>query len=396
MPAASTPWPRLNRDPPGTEGAVITTNSATKPLLEVDDLRVGYLTDAGTIVAVHGLSFVLRRGVIMGVAGESGSGKSTVAHAVARLIHPPGVILGGSVRYNGTRQHGNTSQTVDILTMKAEELRLLRWEELAIVFQSAMNALNPVLRVRAQLIDAIQAHRPGESVADAGQRSRQLLELVGVPGDRATAYPHELSGGMRQRVIIAMALALEPDLVIFDEPTTGLDVVVQRAILERLLILRQQLGFSVIFITHDLSLLLEVCDSVMVMYGGRAVEMGSAEQLYSSPLHPYSQGLRDAFPPLAGPKRRLRGIPGLPPDPSNPIHGCAFHPRCPHAFGRCQAELPSLLVIGDRRVRCHLYGDDGPPSEHAPTTASHSTELTAPLRAEQDPSSISAEAVHHR
>lgn len=336
--------------------------SAREPLLKVRGLEVGYLTLAGTVVAVHGIDFTLGRGEILGIAGESGSGKSTVAHAVTRLIAPPGIVLGGSVLYHppAAQPGPGASLTdkpapVEILSLSAEKLRVLRWEQLAIVFQSAMNALNPILTVEAQILDAIAAHRPATTKAEARARVREMLALVGVAPDRARSFPHELSGGMRQRVAIAMALTLEPDLVILDEPTTGLDVVVQRAILERLLALRVELDFSVIFITHDLSLLLEMCDSIIVMYAGRVAESGSTTSLYRDPLHPYSQGLRDAFPPLVGPKRRLEGIPGSPPDPANPVSGCPFHPRCRYKFEPCEPILPDLLTVGERLVRCHLY-----------------------------------------
>ncbi|MHB1430875.1 MAG: dipeptide ABC transporter ATP-binding protein [Streptosporangiaceae bacterium] len=334
---------------------------AGEPLLEVRDLRVGYWSERGLAVAVQEVSFTLRRGEIMGIAGESGSGKSTVAYAITRLIHPPGQMLGGTILFHRAGSSGNGAAggtgPVDILAMDPEELRKFRWERLAIVFQSAMNALNPVLPISAQLIDAIRAHRPQVRPAAAAVRAGELLALVGVPAERAASFPHELSGGMRQRVIIAMAMALEPDLVVLDEPTTGLDVVVQRGILETLSDLRDRLGFSVIFITHDLSLLLEVCDSVMVMYGGRAVEIGSAPQVHRGPLHPYSQGLRDAFPPLQGAGVRLHGIPGLPPDPGSPVPGCAFHPRCPHVFAPCHDIVPAPLPVGTRMVRCHLHDD---------------------------------------
>lgn len=321
-------------------------------LLEVRHLSVGYLTPAGTVTAVDDVNLVLRRAEVVGIAGESGSGKSTLANAITRLVVPPGVLFGGSVHY---RPRGGPN--VDLLTLRDEELRQLRWEKVAVVFQSAMNALNPVLNIDVQLRDAIVAHRPGTSKKDARERAAEMLKLVGVPPQRASSFPHELSGGMRQRVSIAMALLLEPELVVFDEPTTGLDVVVQRAILERLLALREKLGFAVIFITHDLSLLLEMCDTVVVMYAGRVVEIAATASLYTDPLHPYSRRLRDAFPPLEGARQRMTGIPGSPPDLAKPVPGCPFHPRCDRAFGICSETLPELLAVNDRHVRCHLYSD---------------------------------------
>jgi len=338
-------------------------------LLDVRHLSVGYLTPGGMVTVVDDVSFRLRRAEVLGIAGESGSGKSTLANALTRLVDPPGVVLGGSVRYypkpgrarpsDASRGSDSRGSGTELLSLPLAELRALRWEELAVVFQSAMNALNPVLTVDVQMCDAIAAHRPGTSKKRARERAREMLELVGVPAERASSYPHELSGGMRQRVAIAMALLLEPELVVLDEPTTGLDVVVQRAILERLLALRAQLGFSVIFITHDLSLLLEMSDSVVVMYAGRMVEVAPTASLYEQPLHPYSRRLRDAFPPLDGPRERREGVPGAPPDPARPVTGCAFHPRCDRFFGSpCRELLPELLSVGDRRVRCHLYDSE--------------------------------------
>jgi peptide/nickel transport system permease protein len=322
-----------------------------EPLLEVRDLQVGYETDHGTVVAVQGVTFQLGRGEILGIAGESGSGKSSLAHAITRLIHPPGVMLAGAVLYHRADQ----AEAVDILGMGRDELRAFRWEQLSIVFQSAMNALNPVMTILVQMVDVIRAHRPEVTRDDAEARAKELLQLVGVPSNRATSFPHELSGGTRQRVIIAMSLALEPELVVLDEPTTGLDVVIQREILDELLALRVKLGFSVIFITHDLSLLLETCDSVMVMYAGQIIEIGMASELHLDPLHPYSRGLRDAFPPLRSDGLRLEGIAGSPPDPANPVGGCAFHPRCDFAFEPCSTVTPDESLVGNRLVRCHLY-----------------------------------------
>ncbi len=338
------------------------TEAAEDVLLEVQKLNVGYLTPSGTVTAVEDVDLVLRRAQVLGIAGESGSGKSTLANALTRLVVPPGVVLSGSVRY-----HPKTGPGVDLLSLPPEDLRRLRWEQMAVVFQSAMNALNPVLTIDAQMRDAISAHRPGTARNQARARVAEMLRLVGVPERRASSFPHELSGGMRQRVSIAMALLLEPELVVFDEPTTGLDVVVQRAILGRLLSLREKLGFSVIFITHDLSLLLEMCDTVAVMYAGRVVEVAPTESLYTGPLHPYSRRLRDAFPPIEGARQRLTGIPGSPPDPAQPVAGCPFHPRCDRSFDPCPQVLPDLLVVDGHRVRCHLYdGSLAPPPEAGP------------------------------
>lgn len=359
-PPAPKPAGATSPDSPGRPEPSDASPGGDDLLLQVKGLSVGYLTPGGTVTAVDDVSFALRRGEVIGIAGESGSGKSTLANALTRLVDPPGVVLGGSVLYYGRSSAvpangGRAGAGTDLLSLTVEQLRRLRWEEIAVVFQSAMNALNPVLTVKAQLQDAITAHRPATTKKQAKARMTEMLQLVGVPPERASSYPHELSGGMRQRVGIAMALLLEPELVVLDEPTTGLDVVVQRAILERLLSLRSRLGFSVIFITHDLSLLLEMCDSIVVMYAGRMVEIAPTHSLYEQPRHPYSRRLRDAFPPLDGPRERREGIPGAPPDPAKPVPGCPFHPRCDRVFDTCHEVLPELITVGDHKARCLLY-----------------------------------------
>ena len=237
-------------------------------------------------------------------------------------------------------------------------LRRLRWKELALVFQSAMNSLNPVLSVQTQLTDTLAAHLPQYTRKERKERAAELLELVGINPDRLKSFPHELSGGMKQRVMIAMALALEPQVVIMDEPTTALDVVTQRQIVEQIIKLRDRLGFSVIFITHDLSLLIELCDTIAIMYAGKLVELAPAEQLYDRPLHPYSQGLLGSFPTLTGPRRTLTGVPGYPPDMRRLPAGCSFQPRCPRAFDLCTQSPPVLVSPSDMpsdEVACFLY-----------------------------------------
>ncbi len=278
-------------------------------MLEIEDLDVDYELSTGPLPAVRGVNVALRRGQVLGIAGESGSGKSTLAYAVTRLLRPPGVVGGGRVRY-----HPRSGPAVDVLAMSDDELRRFRWAELAIVFQSAMNALNPVLNLRVQILDVLAAHRPEMSRQARLERMDELLRLVGISSDRAKAYPHELSGGMRQRAMIAIALALDPEIIILDEPTTALDVVMQRQILSEIMGLRSRLGFSVIFITHDLSLLIEVADEIAVMYAGRIVEHGRSEEIYRTPRHPYSYGLLNSFPLLHGPRQSLTGIVGFPPD----------------------------------------------------------------------------------
>jgi peptide/nickel transport system ATP-binding protein len=278
-------------------------------------------------------------GEVVGLAGESGSGKSTLAYGACRLLRPPAAITSGSVVYRGRRVGPDG---VEVLAQSARQLRKLRWREIAIVFQSAMNCLNPVLKVRDQIVDAVDAHL-AMSKGDMFERAANLIDLVGIPRDRLRSYPHELSGGMRQRVMIAMALAVDPEVIIMDEPTTALDVVVQREILQQIMALKEQLGFSILFITHDLSLVLELADRVAIMYAGRLVEVGRAQDIAHRPLHPYTQGLLSSFPSLHGQRRQLAGIPGSPPDLRNLMPGCPFAPRCAHANSKCATVSMDLV-----------------------------------------------------
>ena len=326
------------------------TATGTEALLEVRDLVVEY----GRVRAVDGVNLRIETGEILGLAGESGCGKSTVANAILRILRPPARIVSGSVLFQGD----------DLVVKSIEELRRYRWRNVSMVFQSAMNALNPVMRVGNQFVDMMQAHER-ISKRRAIVRAGELLELVGIDKRRVRAYPHELSGGMRQRVIIGMALALSPELIILDEPTTALDVVVQREILQEVEALKRDFGFAVLFITHDLSLLLEFADRIAIMYAGEIVESGPAATLASDPLHPYTQGLIKSFPPLTGVRTRLTGIPGSPPDLREPPSGCRFHPRCPHClpenaelYLRQTTERPRLREVAPgHQVACHLVED---------------------------------------
>jgi len=287
------------------------------PLLDVRDLNVRYMTPRGPVRAVDGVSFSIAPGEVFGLAGESGSGKSTIAHAVMRLLHPPAMITGGQVLFDGA----------DVLDMSDDELNRFRWGQVSMVFQSAMNALNPVITVGEQITDVIDQHmRLGKR--EARERAMFLLDLVGIEKSRIDSYPHQLSGGMRQRVVIAIALALNPPLMIMDEPTTALDVVVQKEIMQQIEQLKEKMGFSILFITHDLSLMVEFSDRIGIMYAGQIVELAPAKELFSNPLHPYTQGLMSSFPSLTGPRVKLTGIPGAPPDMVMPPSGCRFHPRC--------------------------------------------------------------------
>jgi peptide/nickel transport system ATP-binding protein len=327
-------------------------NVTRETLVELRGLRVAY----DDVVAVDGVDLSIGAGEVVGLAGESGCGKSTVANAVMQILRPPARIVDGSVLFRGE----------DLTTRRQEELRRYRWRNVSMVFQSAMNALNPVMRVGDQFVDMMRAHEPVSRKAAIG-RAGELLELVGIDGRRIKAYPHELSGGMRQRVIIAMALALEPELVIMDEPTTALDVVVQREILQQVRELQRERRFAVLFITHDLSLLLELAHRIAIMYAGEIVEQADAQTLHAAPRHPYTIGLMQSFPPLRGPRRHMTGIPGSPPDLSQPPAGCRFNPRCPHCSSddvelyRLQTSVdPQLRAVGPGHlVACHLVEREG-------------------------------------
>ena len=323
-----------------------------EPVLEISDLSVVYRTPTGDVRAVDQVNLTLHRGEVVGLAGESGSGKSTLVYGANRLLRPPALITGGSVRYSG-RRLTKEAGSAELLQLRAHELRRLRWREIAIVFQSAMNALNPVLNVADQLTDAMYAHLE-LSRAEAKEKAATLLDLVGIPRSRLRAYPHELSGGMRQRVMIAMALATDPEVVIMDEPTTALDVVVQRDILTQIVELKERLGFAVLFITHDLSLLLELADRIAVMYAGQLLESGTAAEILREPAHPYTKGLLNSFPSLRGPRRELAGIPGSPPDLRNLPPGCPFVPRCSYARDACKEIDMSLKPVTSSADPSHV------------------------------------------
>jgi peptide/nickel transport system ATP-binding protein len=316
-------------------------------LVELQDLVVDY----GTVRAVDHVSLQIRAGEIVGLAGESGCGKSTTGNAIMQILRPPAQVTSGRILFRGD----------DLTGKSTEELRQFRWRNVSMVFQSAMNALNPVMRVGEQFVDMMRAHERIDR-GTALARSGELLERVGIDRRRVRSYPHELSGGMRQRVIIAMALALSPEIVIMDEPTTALDVVVQREILQEIEALKRDLGFAVLFITHDLSLLIEFADRIGIMYAGELVETLPARALDEQALHPYTLGLLRSFPPLTGPLERMQGIPGSPPDLAKPPSGCRFHPRCPHClpgdaalFARQTTEKPLLREVAPgHRVACHL------------------------------------------
>jgi len=315
------------------------------PLLVVDDLRTYFTLGSDTVKAVDGVSFRLNDGEALGLAGESGCGKTTTALSLVGLLPSNARVKSGSIELFG----------IDLVPKTENQLRRYRWREVSIVFQGAMNALNPVRRIGEQIAEPIEI-RLGEPKDRALKRAGELLELVGIPAKRAEAYPHELSGGMRQRAMIAMALACDPAIVIGDEPTTALDVMVQAQILQLLERLRRELGLSLILITHDLSVIAETCDRTLIMYAGKVAEEGPVARIFTAPRHPYTQKLLGAFPNIHADRRSLDTIPGSPPDLRNPPPGCRFHPRCPFVMDVCrEVEPPEALFPDGVRVACHLH-----------------------------------------
>ena len=331
--------------------AVLTTRDRTAtretalPVLDVRDLRVHYHTARGPVQAVNGVSFDIRQGERLGLVGESGSGKSTIALALLRMIRPPGRIEAGQILLDGD----------DLLALSEESMRQVRLAGIALVAQGAMNSLNPILRVKDQIRDGLIDHGVRLSARALETRVHELLHSVGLRRDVANMYPHELSGGMKQRVCIAIAISLRPKLIIADEPTSALDVVVQRQVMDTLLKVQEELGASVLLIGHDMGLMAQVVDRVGIMYAGNLAEVSPSSALFREPLHPYSQLLIASLPSLEE-KGAFQGIPGLPPSLLNRPVGCPFRSRCPYAMERCAVEEPPLrLVRPEREVACHLY-----------------------------------------
>jgi peptide/nickel transport system ATP-binding protein len=318
------------------------------PLLEIRDLHVTYATGEGGLPAVRGVDLTVERGQIVGVAGESGCGKSTLASTILRL-QPPSATVTGQVLFEGN----------DVLTMRWGDLRAVRWAGASIVFQGALHSLNPVHRIERQIAEPIEVHTPGLSEDKVRDRIAELLGQVGLDPGRARSYPHQLSGGQKQRVMIAMALACDPDLVVADEPTTALDVMVQAQVLNVLSTLVRDRGVGMMMISHDLSVLADLCDRITVMYAGRVVESGPAGQVFAAPLHPYAGALSAAFPRVGDPAARFSpaGLPGDPPDPRNLTQGCSFAPRCTRAAHQCLPAEPILTTYAeDRQAACVRIG----------------------------------------
>ena len=313
-------------------------------ILEVEDLSVSYVMERGTVGAVRNVTFEVAPGEFIGIVGESGCGKSTLLFGIAQLLAPPAGIASGSVVFKGSNLVGLTDK----------QLIAVRWRDMSVVMQSAMNALNPVMSIAAQFADAMRAHgvTSKQQIAD---RSAEVLRMVGIDPVHLKSYPHQLSGGMRQRSMIAMAMLFTPELVIMDEPTSALDVVAQRSLMVQVKELQQKLGFAVIFVTHDMSLVRHFTDRLMIMYAGQVAEFGMTRRLFEHPLHPYTIGLMEAFPSIHGPRVPLTGIPGSPPDLANPPEGCQFAPRCPQVMERCRSTTVPVYHVNGEQVRCLLH-----------------------------------------
>ncbi len=316
-------------------------------ILEVQDLTTNYRTQSGWVRAAEGVNITIEKGEALGLAGESGCGKTTVALSILKILPQGGVIRNGKIIFDGT----------DLVPLSENEMRKIRWKGIAIVFQGAMNAMNPVFKVGDQIVEAIRTHEHDTDNKSAWERARKLFELVGIDPERVDNYPHEFSGGMRQRALIAMALAANPKFLIGDEPGTALDVIVQAQTLKLMRDLREKLGLSMLVISHDLSILAETCEKIAIMYAGHVVEYGDAASIFKEPLHPYTQGLLKAFPSIEGARIRLTSIPGQPPDLLKPPTGCRFNPRCPYVMDICKKVDPPLAKSGStgHLVACHLY-----------------------------------------
>jgi len=313
-------------------------------LLKIEDLKTYYFTESGVVKAVDGVTLNIEKGELLGLVGESGSGKSSLGFSIIRLIPPPGRIVDGRILLNGT----------NLMSLPENALRKIRGKRIGMIFQDPLTCLDPLRKIEDQMVEAALVHM-NISREEAREMAMKALERVGIASDRIKDYPHQLSGGMRQRAMIAMATMLNPELLIADEPTTALDVIVQSKIMDLLADLKESMKMSVLLITHDLALVIERSDRVAVMYAGELCEVGTAEQISQDPLHPYTKLLLESIPDVEKPKTKLKSIPGNPPDMRNPPRGCRFWPRCPNAMEVCKKLSPKLLELNGRIVRCHLY-----------------------------------------
>lgn len=314
-------------------------------ILEVKNLYIDYPISIGTVRAVEGVSFALSKGEVLGLVGESGCGKSTLGLSMLRLIRPPGEISGGNILYKGE----------DVIKMSRKEILKLRGQDIAMVFQNPLTSLNPLFTVKHHFLETIHYHRPEIKTDDAVEMTGKMLEDLGIDKDRMHEYPHQLSGGMRQRIMIGLGLIMEPDILIADEPTTSLDVIVEAGFIDLLNRLRKKFNLSIILITHNLGLVAEIADRVAVMYGGKLMEVGTADEIFGEPLHPYTYGLINCIPNIKLEQKELVTMPGNPPDLVNPPEGCRFAPRCPKVMDICKRKMPELKSYKDRKVACWLY-----------------------------------------
>ncbi len=348
---------KVTTPPAPQQGTVPAPLSQQHALLQIKDTRVWYTTITGEARVVDGVDVTINKNEVFGLAGESGCGKSTLVEGVLRLIKSPGHIKSGHVLFTYPKSVNGEDTTVDLFTMGLNEVRPLRWQHIAYVPQGAMNSLNPVMRIEDQIADAILEHSK-TTKAKAMANVRQRLDMVGLPASVAHMYPHELSGGMKQRVTIASAITLRPELLIADEPTTALDVNVQKVILQELLDIRKQLNLTIVYVSHDMAVHAELADRMGIMYAGVMMEVGTTIQIFKDPLHPYTQGLIHSIPDIGKERKRVEGIPGLAPSPLAWPNGCRFHPRCPHVKDICKRVEPPLLEARPGRlVACHIYSE---------------------------------------
>lgn len=320
-------------------------------LIDVKNFEIAYETDDGVVRALNGVSIHLKEGETLGLVGETGAGKTTLARGIMRLVPmPPGKIKGGEVVFNG----------IDLLKLSTADMLKIRGKEISMIFQDPMTSLNPVLTVGEQIEEVIESHNPGIKKEELRKRAQDMLELVGISRDRSDEYPHQFSGGMKQRVIIAIALACNPKLLIADEPTTALDVTIQAQVLDMIRSLKNKLNTSMILITHDLGVVAQNCDRVAIMYAGEIVEEGDLHQIFKETGHPYTIGLLGSIPSLTHDVKRLNPVNGMMPDPTDLPSGCKFSPRCHHVCDKCRSENPELKSIGNgHKVRCHFAGEIG-------------------------------------
>ncbi len=317
-----------------------------KSILEIENLHVHFPIHIGTVRAVENVNLDLDQGEVMGLVGESGCGKSTLGFSILRLLRPPGIIAKGQIRYHGE----------DIVKMNENELLDIRGKRIAMIFQDPLTSLNPLFRIGDQFVETIQTHENGVSKKEALERAGDMLKRLGIAPDRLYEYPHQMSGGMRQRIMIGIALVLNPDLLIADEPTTSLDVIVEAQFLDLLNELRQQFNLTILLISHNIGVVAQMADRVTVMYGGRLAETGSVETVFADPRHPYTQGLLTSIPNIKLNQPKLHTMPGAPPDLANPPSGCVFHPRCPRVLDKCRREIPLSFDDEGHLAACWLYG----------------------------------------